>query len=406
MKVLPNLLAAAVLSALSAPAFAEIEFDVIGGSEISFEGLLQFDYNRFNSDIANLNGSALDGLDTDSEFRRAELIFKGKGPGQWNWVVGYDAKDKKFLDANISYKFSSFTSVTFGQFKQPNSLEELSSTRYNDFISKAMTTNLQGVARRFGLAAATGGEKWTLTGSVFDRELTVNRAQGAGYGGRFTFAPMIDAGNILHFGVSVVDYEAELSGTISATPNINLENAARFRVRPDADLSGVRLIDTGTFTDADRIQTIGLEGAWVNGPIKIQSEYMTTDISRTANPDFTGDSWYVYGVWNITGETWTYKSGVLATGLPTEPASGMWQLGLRYDHADLNDGSFTAPSTVTGVLGGKESNWTAGVNWYWRSNFKLALNYVKVSSERYSSSKQLFVEDNPSILEFRAQLYW
>ena len=77
----------------------------------------------------------------------------------------------------------------------------------------------------------------------------------------------------------------------------------------------------------------------------------------------------------------------------------MWQLGLRYDHADLNDGSFTAPSTVTGVLGGEESNWTVGVNWYWRSNFKLALNYVKVSSERYSSSKKLFVQDDPSIVE-------
>ena len=33
-----KLLAAAVLAALSSPALAEIEFDVIGGSEITFEG--------------------------------------------------------------------------------------------------------------------------------------------------------------------------------------------------------------------------------------------------------------------------------------------------------------------------------------------------------------------------------
>jgi phosphate-selective porin OprO/OprP len=61
---------------------------------------------------------------------------------------------------------------------------------------------------------------------------------------------------------------------------------------------------------------------------------------------------------------------------------------------------------VTGVMGGKESNWTVGVNWYWRSNFKFALNYVKVTSDRYSSLAKKFVSDDPSILELRAQIYW
>ena len=43
MKVLPNLLAAAVLAGLSAPAYADLPLDVIGGSEVSFEGLVQAD---------------------------------------------------------------------------------------------------------------------------------------------------------------------------------------------------------------------------------------------------------------------------------------------------------------------------------------------------------------------------
>ncbi len=133
---------------------------------------------------------------------------------------------------------------------------------------------------------------------------------------------------------------------------------------------------------------------------------MRTNVSRTAHVDYDFDSWYVTGVWNLTGETWGYKEGVVTTPLPNEPASGMWQLAARYDKADLNDGSFTAPSTVAGVLGGKESNWTVGVNWYLRSNFKLALNYVKVSSERYNSTSRLFVQDDPSIIEARAQFYW
>jgi phosphate-selective porin OprO/OprP len=72
-------------------------------------------------------------------------------------------------------------------------------------------------------------------------------------------------------------------------------------------------------------------------------------------------------------------------------------------------------------MGGKESNWTVGVNWYWRSNFKFALNYVKVSSEKYIAKTgpaysadpawnnrvvNNFLKDDPSIIELRAQIYW
>ena len=411
MKVLPNLLAAAVLAALSAPAFAEVEFDVIGGSEISFEGLVQADYYKYNSDVANLGvttGASLgDGKNTDFGMRRAELVFKGKGPGMWNWVLGYDARADKFLDANIGYKFDGFTFVRVGQFKQPNSLEELSSTKNNDFIAKAMTTNLQGVARRVGIAAGTGADNWTITGSAFTRELTRNLGEGNGFGVRGTWAPILEPGNFLHLGLSLVDYAARDPGSAAGvTPVVDGDGRARFRVRPDADLTATRLIDSGQFTDADKIRTIGAESAWVHGPFKLQGEYMRTNVGRTAHGDFGFDSWYVSGVYTLTGETWTYKDGVVATPLPNEPASGMWQIAARYDHVDLNDGSFTAPSTVTGVLGGKESNWTVGVNWYLRSNFKLAMNYVKVSSEKYNSTSHLFVQDDPSILEVRAQVYW
>jgi hypothetical protein len=43
----------------------------------------------------------------------------------------------------------------------------------------------------------------------------------------------------------------------------------------------------------------------------------------------------------------------------------MWQVGVRSDHVDLNDGDLITPTSIDGVLGGKEDNWTIGVNWYW-----------------------------------------
>lgn len=392
MKIRHTLLASAVLASLAGTANAEITIDMIGGSEVSFEGLVQADANWYDSDVKNLNADAADGADADFQMRRAELILKGKGPGMWSWVLGYDARSDKFLDANVQYKFNAETSVTVGQYKQPNSLEELSSTKNNDFISKAMTTNLQGMSRRFGAKVETDHGNWGGTASYFGNELTNNESPslgtGDGFGLRGFFAPIKGDGQLLHFGLSYIDLEARDS---SDNPT------ARLRVRPDADLASQRLIDSGTFSDADRLKTTGFEAAYVSGPAKIQAEHMTTKVSRDLNPDFTADSWYVYGVYNLTGETWGYKGGVFTTGLPDDPSKGMWQLAVRYDTADLNDGA---------VTGGKESNWTVGVNWYARSNFKLSANYVMVDSEKRANLASPLIQDNPNIFEMRAQLFW
>ena len=403
MKLLPSLLAVAVIAALSAPAHAEIaidQFDFFGGSEVSFEGLIQADLDEFHSDVKDLNGSTGDGLKSDAGMRRAELVLKGKGVN-FDWVLGYDAKATKFLDTNVKWKISANTGLTLGQFKQPNSLEELSSTKSNDFISKSMTDNTFAVARRLGVGFNTGGDSWTATASVFGRELTRNLGEGNGIGGRVTWAPIMDSDNTIHLGLSGVDYK-------SRDATFPGDGHTQFRARPDADLAGGRLVDTGLFTDGDRIRTVGLEGMWIHGPFRLQSEYMNSSTSRTTNPDFNADSWYVQGVWNITGEKFGYKAGVPTTPLPNEPASGMWQVGLRYDAIDLNDGSLTpgAPPVVNGVLGGKEHNITLGVNWYWHSNFKFMLNYVNVHSDKYNTTTLTTLKDDPNIIEARAQFYF
>ena len=46
---------------------------------------------------------------------------------------------------------------------------------------------------------------------------------------------------------------------------------------------------------------------------------------------------------------------------------GAWQVGIRYNHLDLND---------QGINGGILDNWTAGVNWFWNPNSKFQFNYM------------------------------
>ena len=366
------------LAALAPLSHAGVPIDTIGGSEISFEGMIQADGYWYDNDLANLDGDPGDGSDHDFQVRRAEFALKGKGPGNLDWVVGYDGKSDKWLDVNLAYGFGGGHTLQAGQFKQPNSLEELSSSKNNDFISKAMTANTFAVSRRLGVAYGYSQDNWGVTGSAFGRELTSGGAHGSGYALRGTFAPIKQEGNILHFGLSYTNQDTDA-------------DSLRLRTRPQADLAGVRLVDSGTLTDTDRLATTGVEALWVRGPFKLQGEYMQADVSRHDSADYAATGAYLSALYNLTGETWSYKNGVPGTAKPSDPARGMWQLGLRYDTIDLDDGT---------IEGGQMDALTAGVNWYWRKNFKFAVNYVQVDSER------LGVSDDPNILEARAQFYW
>lgn len=401
MPIARTSLALAIALLLPSLAHADVTVDVVAGSEVTFEGLVQADSNWFHNDRTDLNGTGNNGRDSEFELRRAELVLKGKGPANLDWVVGYDAKADKFLDTNVRWKFGGNGNHTLqlGQFKQPNSLEELTSTKHNDFISKATITNTYAVSRRLGAGYGIGASNWSLTGTVFGRELTRNLASGNGHAMRGTFAPLNDKGHVLHLGLSTARYEVDA-------------NTLRLRARPNADLATVRLVDTGEMRDVDTLRSLGAEAMYLRGPLKLQGEYIRAKADRLSQVDHDSDGFYLSGIWNLTGENWSYKSGVPSLPLPAAPASGLWQIGARFDRLDLDDGRLLPPATgsdmalVDGVLGGRMDAWTVGVNWYWRSNVRLTLNHVMVDSQRYSASAGRWLDDNPSITEARLQFYW
>ncbi len=390
-------LCAALLVGAAPTVYGQIALDTIGGVDLTFEGLVQADWNGYDSDVADLDGDPDDDDDSEQDLRTAQFYLKGKGPGNFDWVAGYDGKADKWLDLNARYKFGEIEQfVQAGQFKQPNGLEELSAGKHNDFMSQASISNTFTVGRRLGVGysyghpfdrtsgqgdtARTRHGNFGVTASYFGREITSGLGRGSGYGLRGTWAPLNMDGRILHFGLSYVDYD---------TP----ADTIRLRARPNADLTPVRLVDTGSFTDSDRVSTVGLESFWIHGPFKLQAEYMSSEVQRDGAgvDDFSGTGGYLSGVWNVNGQSWGYKGGEPATQLASDSRWGSWQLGLRYDVIDLDDNA---------VEGGRMESLTAGVNWYWRSNFKVVLNYVAVESERDNNN------DDPNILEARFQFYW
>lgn len=395
MRFVRSLLAASLAAALVAPAQAEVPVDVIGNTEIYFDALLHWDNYRYWQDFSRADGLpmtasqiAANTLTNRGQFRRGEMIFRGRTPTA-EWQIGYETvgsrgpgRNGRWLDVSWRGRINADWSYRLGQFKQPNSMEELTSTRNNEFISKAMVTNAYGLARRVGAEIQYATPTVSATATWFTREINVEQRVGTGFGSRLTWAPILDlqAGEVLHFGVSAVQVDAE-AGRYSLS------------VRPQADITTFNAI-SALLTDADQTRILGTEAMYFRGPFKVMGEYFrsTTERFGTA-PDYTTDGWYISGVYTLGEEKFGYRNGIYTTALPSDPVRGMWQLGARYDRLDANDGA---------VLGGAQSAFTIGANWYIRSNFRLSLNYVMVESERMQSG--VLINNNPNILKLRGQI--
>lgn len=374
--IAPALLLAVATVAASPSAMAEQVLGTVAGSEVVFEGLLQGDGNWFRDDFRALGGRD----DREFAIRRAEFALKGDGPGPFNWVIGYDAESERWLDVNVRARFGTDDrhALQAGQFKQVNGMEELSSTRGNDFVAKATATATYAIARRAGVGYAYGRDAIGVSVSTFDREIASGQATSRGHGARGWWAPLHGDDQVLHLGATYVTQDPGDAG-------------ARVRARPNADLTELRLVDAGQMDDARRIRTASLEALWFRGAVKLQGEAFRSTVERDAAPAFDSDGAYASVVWNLGGQGWEYRAGLPVTPVPEAGEPPKWQLALRYDHIDLDDGA---------VRGGRQDAWTLGVNAYVGAHAKAMLNYVHVDSLRDG------VEDDPSIVEARVQLHW
>src|SRR6185312_16292760 len=124
----------------------------------------------------------------------------------------------------------------------------------------------------------------------------------------------------------------------------------------------------------------------IRGPWSLQSEYLHANTSfDDGKPAYRVDGWYAFASWVATGEPRPYKDGNVQ---PSRPL-GAVEFALRYSTINLNGG---------GIEGGREHDWTLGVNWYLGQHLKLQANYIRAFSDR----KNLPVD--PYIVELRAQI--
>jgi phosphate-selective porin OprO/OprP len=257
---------------------------------------------------------------------------------------------------------------TVAHFKEPMSLEALTSDSFPTFMERAAATSTFAPFRNNGLMLNNNFLEDGMLG-VFAGIFKEVNDQGTGSDdGSYSFTTRIcafflrdkDENRVLHVGFGYSYRNAT-------------NNTLQFRARPDIG-AGSYFVDTGTFT-ANENNLVNFELMFLFRTLHLQSEFFMADCSGAggADPTFTG--WYVEVGWFVVGGRRQYgterkvieRAEIDRNFHAGGGGTGAWQVAFRFDTIDLTD---------SGILGGVQDCYTIGVNWYWNPHMRIMFNVI------------------------------
>lgn len=336
-----------------------------GGWSFKPRGRLQYDAGY----VSSPPGISDPGLGFSNELRRARLGVEGTIPGGFGYVFELDFAQEsvEIIDAIMTYKASDALTLTLGQHNGFQSLDELTSSRFNSFIERAAFTDAFNFERRVGLSGTfTSGDFTAQAGAFTDNvvDLGDDGNNSAGLDGRLVFAPKI-GDTQLHFGGSAHWRDTGDLATMTTT---------RYRQRPLIHTTDVRFISTPALI-VESESFFGLEAAAIHGPLHVTGEaswFEAETVTPGVSPTFFGA--YAEVGYYLTGETRGYRGARWDRTHVLHPVEdggfGAVQLNLRYDYLDL---------TSDGIVGGTQNGLMASLIWIPNDYVRFLLNYARLN---------------------------
>lgn len=353
-----------------------------GEFSIELGGRILADVAVYAEDSNSLgNGSELRDLRLDLEGRLyADFIYE--------FSVDFSDGEADVKDAWFAYDAIYPWHIIVGHFKEPFSLEEMTSKRYLTFMERALP-NVFAPGRHMGVGAHWAGEQLTFAAGLFGDDYNDDTDdegdEGWGIASRLTYAPLAEDRSALHLGMAV-NYR-----------KLDDKQEVRIDTGPESHLTDIHYLDTGKLKQSRSSTLLGFEGAWVSGSFSLQGEWMQNKIETDDGADPTFSGWYLQASWFLTGESRRYKQQKAKFGR-IHPLSdqGAVELAARFSSLDLNDGE---------IKGGSGDSITLGINWYINQQVRLMANTIYVYNDRYADADgDVEGEDEPTILQLRAQV--
>ena len=369
-------------------------------------------------------------LDNGENVRRARFGVLGKFLGDWNYGLVYDFGGSSdgfggvgsfgatattggtavgFLpggiasgvqNAYLSYTgfkpFGGKLALEGGILDLPITLDEATSSNDILFLERATPGIISTNIATGDFRSAAGG-RWfndrfwvggyvtgPSTGAIHSGSSTNPNGATEQVGAAARAAGQIVSGDgySLHIGGNAQFLVHPARNNITGTQTLTLSDRPELRVDPTSILS------TGAIAGVRGAQVYSAEFAGTYGPFFFQGEYFNYNVDRSTAiigapagaQSLNFDGGYAEASYVLTGETRKYNAGNAAYNgvVPVNPFSlsggswGAWEIAARYSTVNLND----RVGTAIGVAGGRQTVYTAGLNWYVNGNIRFLLNYL------------------------------
>ncbi|HCF5303221.1 TPA: outer membrane porin OprO, partial [Pseudomonas aeruginosa] len=304
--------ASALALAVSAQAFAgtvttdgaDIVIKTKGGLEVattdkefSFKlgGRLQADYSRFDG-FYTKNGNTADA----AYFRRAFIELGGTAYKDWKYQINFDlshntgSSDNGYFDeASVTYTGFNPVNLKFGRFDPDFGLEKATSSKWVTApernaayeLADWINTHQDGMGAQVN---STLADMAYLSAGVSAKDADDSDGDSVKqFNFRGVFAPMHEAGNVLHVGVNYAYRDLDDTAFDSRIrPRLGMRGIATSGGNDAGDngnratFGGVSNSPAGSYKD-DSVW--GLEGAWAMGPFSAQAEYLARKLKADDN---------------------------------------------------------------------------------------------------------------------------
>jgi len=374
-------------------------FDIKIGGRLQLDGAIIDPDNRTKAAFPHLSGTA-------GEVRRARIYILGTIYRDYDFkfqVDFADLSDVLYKDVYIGMKNIPYVGhIRVGHQFEPFSLEEETSTKDITFMERALPMLAFDKGRNTGLLlfnAPLNKRIWWGVGAFKpaedDAPFDFSGHSGWNASGRIAGLPWFeDKTRLLHLGLSYIHK--------FRSDSTEKDKRLEFSARPEAHLAE-ELVSTGKLI-SDGADIINSEFALVFGPFSLQGEYYYAGVDRDRGGNLNFRGFYAYASYVITGESRPYIASEAAFGrvnpnrnfgLKDGSGLGAWEVALRYSYLDLNDKD---------IQGGKEKNFTLGLNWYLNPTVRVTFNYVLAHVEDSNAGVQFLKDGDTNIFQMRFQI--
>lgn len=364
------------------------------------------------SSIDGLSSKANDDLEEDDgrfrfnngvSIRRARFALKATLYEKWfaEFDIDFAYNEVEIKDMYLGYRFNDHISVQAGHFKEPMSMERLTSSRYLSFNERPMPVEMFSGGRRLGAAVTAWGNHWWFSGGAFGQQVDIiqkekNRgSDGYGFTGRVGISPVNNDTWTLHLGGYATYRTPDGGGTE--------DRLVEFRSFPESRTDRRRFV-RAEIPNVNHCATYGVEAAVRWDKLLVYGEYMFTSLSRCRkeddrkinlkNAEFNG--WYAAASYMVLGRQHRYMpEDAEFAPVYQRRKGGCLELAARVSHTNLNDfHDISSP-----ITGGAAYAYSANLNWYPVPNILFGLNYTFMDNDKYADDKGHITKDGKALSE-------